>query len=107
MWGRGDGETWRQRDRLMLLALEYYEESLCGGCGMSTLLTTHEPYDGYFTVVQAPSCLACQPLDVWRGKENSVPGPGVKHGIRFNAHQLDWPDGKRPAGVKAVTDDRS
>lgn len=107
MLGRGDIDTYTSRDRLLLVAYEAYEQSICEGCGYSTLLTTHSDYDGHFAMQPGGTCLACAAKERWQ-KENEKkdPTPGARHGVVFTG-VVEGDQIVFPKSEKAVTDGRS
>lgn len=104
MWGLGDGVTFTHRDRLLALALEYYEHSISEEHGMSTYLTTHDDYDGHFTMQQFPTDLASYKLAEWQKKrgDKELP-PGQRWGVVFTGTVHEGQI-LSPSQIKAVTD---
>ena len=85
VWGRGDGVTLTDKDRLLAVALRLYEDSLCSGCGMSMLFTGHDDYDGHFETVRTADCLSCKSINQWRDKLGDKNIPSHEGwGTRFN-----------------------
>ena len=75
MWN-GDGE-WRARDKLLAMAFEIYQASLCPDCGFSRLITADGDYDGHFRV-NVWTCQACKGREQYEesteGKQKRRPG---------------------------------
>lgn len=76
MWGLGDGERFTHRDRLLALALEYYEASIVPSHGLSAYITTHPDYEGHFEVKDdLPPDLASQLLENYRESREKADNP--------------------------------
>lgn len=76
MW-RGKGKTkWTGRDRLLVLAWERYEASLCDGCGQEKARSMNPDMDGYYKVAQI-ECAGCAALEAERKKANDF-NPALK-----------------------------
>lgn len=75
MWGIGDGVTFTHRDRLLILAFEYYEASV-GPTGLSSFITTHPDFEGHFEVKDnLPVDLATQLLEQYRDGRDKADNP--------------------------------
>lgn len=68
MWHE-DGE-WTARDRLLAMAYEIYQASICPDCGFSRLITADGEYDGHFPM-NVWTCMGCKARDQY---EDSTAG---------------------------------
>ena len=55
------GAPWTDRDRLLMLGLQAYEDDLCQGCGWPRTYTMHRDARGHFHSSGPIPCHACIP----------------------------------------------
>lgn len=97
LWGVGDGKSWSTKDRRLVMAWQQYQNSLCGGCGHSRLLSSDPHYSGLWHAHDDEVfCLACGAVDRLerkREKAKARPKPGAKLQVEFHEHKIQYPEG--------------
>lgn len=78
------GPAWTETDRVLAMALELYERSLCAECSQPRELAWDPEMDGWFEVDDSTVCMACAERERWV-KEVKEPQPGQKITVRFDA----------------------
>lgn len=68
---------WTKRDRLLLRAFRQYEDSLCGGCGQSSLHTLDVANTREFGVDTAV-CLGCNVRETYTENHGDTKTKGLK-----------------------------
>lgn len=74
---RRPGKKWTERDRVLLLALQAYEDDLCPGCGQPRTYSFDDDAEGRYPAHSA-TCHACASLDR-SSKAHGDKGPPPGH----------------------------
>lgn len=69
------------RDRLMLIAVQKFEDSICSGCGLPASITRGDENVGRIEVHDDIMCHGCEAIESHRKHNSSELAPGQKTGV--------------------------
>ena len=78
-WLTGNRGPWKERDYLLTLAYEKWEEGLCS-CGQPAVIAHHPDNDGEYDIERV-QCHACAALD--QANKGREPEPGEKSWAQY------------------------
>lgn len=98
MWGCEQDGRFTETDLLLMEALTLYEESICKGCGISSIFTYDDFNAGEFVYRDDAWCLGCEELE--KNRDNHLQ-PGQKG---YVANLMGQPDPNQQPNVHVSAD---